>query len=42
MASNVPQNSLKDSNANSKVQTMEEGIKVRSLACNISKVRGMC
>ncbi len=37
-----PQNSLKDSNASSKVKAMEEGIEVRSLIRNISRVKGAC
>jgi hypothetical protein len=36
-------NSLKDSNASPKMKTTkEEGVEVRSLAYNISKVRGVC
>jgi hypothetical protein len=37
--SDAPPNSLKDSNVSLKVETMEEGIEVRSLAHNTSKVR---
>jgi len=38
-----PPNSLKDSNANSKVKTMKkEGIGVRSLVHNILGLRGVC
>jgi hypothetical protein len=33
---------LKDSNASSKVKAMEEGIEVRSLIRNISRVKGAC
>jgi hypothetical protein len=32
--------SLNDSNANPKVETTKEGVGVRSLTCNISKVDG--
>jgi hypothetical protein len=39
---NAPRNSLKDSNANPKVKTMEEGITVRSLIRNTLEVRGAC
>jgi hypothetical protein len=39
----TPQNSLKDSNANLKVKTMiEERVRVRSLTCNTSRVKGAC
>jgi hypothetical protein len=35
-------NSLKDSNANPKVKTMEKGVRVCSLTRNISGVRRVC
>ncbi len=39
----APPNSLKNSNANLKVKTMEEeGIGVRSLACSTLAIRGVC
>ncbi len=36
----APPHSLKDSNANPKVETMEEGVKVRTLAHSTSRVKG--
>jgi hypothetical protein len=43
MSTNAPPNSLKDSNASSKVKKTEEiGIRVRSLTLNISGVRRAC
>ncbi len=38
----APSNSLKNSNANSKMKTMEEGVKVLFLVCNTLGVRGGC
>jgi hypothetical protein len=35
-------NSLKDSNSNLKMKTMEEGVKVRFLARNIPRIRRAC
>jgi hypothetical protein len=37
-----PSHSLKDSNANLKVKTSKERVRVHSLAHNTSKVRGAC
>jgi len=34
--SDTPPNSLKDSDANSKVKTIEEGVRVRFLTCSTS------
>jgi hypothetical protein len=42
MHNDAPPNSLKDSNANINVKTMEEGIGARSITRNISGVRGAC
>ncbi len=38
----APPNSLKDSNANPKVKTMEKGVRVFSLTRNTSRVKGVC
>ncbi len=37
----APSNSLKDSNANPKVKTMEEGVRAQSLAYNTFRVKGV-
>jgi len=43
ITTNAPPNSLKDSNVNLKVKTIEgEGVEARSLISNIFKVRGVC
>jgi hypothetical protein len=40
MDDDAPPHSLRDSNASPKVETMEEGIGIHSLAHSISRVRG--
>jgi hypothetical protein len=40
--SDAPLNSLKDSNASPKVETLEEGVEVHSLIRSTSRVREAC
>jgi hypothetical protein len=43
LVNDAPPNSLKDSNVNLKMETMEEKrVRVHSLACSISKVKMAC